>query len=129
MILGRNDQAEPFHAREMVRTRNEGVLECPKASNDGLFGIGCFVCRQNLIDGSVADRMSGDTPTQAVEFLDDCRKRFLLECIDTVIFAAFIVRLRIKLRHPAALETAVDGLLDAAEAQPLIAFVWFHVKG
>src|SRR5207244_7628114 len=91
MILGRNDQAEPFHAREMVRTRNEGVLDCPAASNDGFFGIGCFVGRQNLIDGSVADRMSGDTPTQAVEFLDDCRKRFLLECVDTVIFAAFIV--------------------------------------
>src|SRR2546428_11421857 len=115
MILGRNDQAEPFHAREMVRTRNEGVLDCPTASNDGFFGIGCFVGRQNLIDGSVADRMSGDPPTQAVELLDDCRKRLPPECIDTVIFAAFIVPLRIKLRHPAALETAVAGLPDAAE--------------
>src|SRR5438046_10758962 len=73
--------------------------------------------------------MSGDKTATAAAFLDSYRNRFLLERLDTVIFAAFIVRLRIKLRHPAALETAVDGLLDAAEAQPLIAFVWFHVIG
>src|SRR5437016_10470243 len=122
MILGRNDQAEPFHAREMVRTWNESVLDCPTASNDGFFGIGCFVGRQNLIDGGIADRMSGDAPTLAVELLDDRRIGFLLECVDTVIFAAFIVRLRTKLRQPSPLETPVPGLLDAAAAQPLVAF-------
>src|SRR5262245_39311024 len=109
----------------MVRARNEGVLDCPPASDDGLFGIGCLVCRQNLVDGGVTDRMSGHAPTQAVELLDDRRIGFLLECVDAVIFSAFIVRLRIKLRHPAALETPVDAELDAAEAQPFVPFVWF----
>src|SRR5262245_32944512 len=111
----------------MVRSRNEGMLDRPAASRDGLFSIGRFVRSQNLVDGRIADSVSGDAPTQTVELLDDRRIRFLLESVDAVILSAFVIRLRIKLCHPPTLETTVNGQLDAAETQPLVSLVWFYV--
>src|SRR5262249_37531956 len=85
--------------------------------------------RENFVDRSITDRMRGDAPTQAVELLDDRRVGFLLERIDAEIFSALVVGLLIGLRHPAAFETAVNAELDAADAQPLVPFVWFYVIG
>src|SRR5262245_12741227 len=105
------------------------MLDRPPAPDDGLFGVGCFVRRENFIDCGITDRMRGHAPTEAVELLDDRRVGFLLERIDAEIFSTVIVRLLIELRHPTALETAVNGQLDAADAQPLVSFVWFYVIG
>ena len=123
MVLGRDDQPQVLHARELVRLRNEAVLDRPPAAHDRPLDVRRFVCVEREVDGRITDRVGCDAPPEPVRFFHPGDEGRAIG-VDAGVRAAFAPWLRVRFAHPAAFESAVDGHLDAADAQPLIALVW-----
>ena len=87
-----------------------------------LLRVGLFVRVQHEIDRRVADGVRGHAPVVAVQVADHGDEAFGGDGLQAAERAPFVPRLLVGVAHQAALESAVNGELDAADAQPLVAF-------
>ena len=90
--------------------------------------IGGFVRRQDFVNRRVTHRMGRDAPAEAIQLFDDIGVGRLLHRVDAGERAVLAPRLGVWLAHPTALESTVDRQLHAADADPFVAFVRFHVE-
>ena len=107
----------------MIGPPDEGVLDRPAAIDDRSFGIGAFVGVQDQVDGGIPDRMRRDAPILAVQLADDGDVALGVDRLQAAIGPVLIPGLLVQIAHQAAFEAAINGQLDAADAQQLVAFV------
>ena len=107
----------------MIGPADEGVLDRPASVDDRAFRVRLLVGVENQIDRGIADRMRGDAPVLSVQIADRGDVAFGVDRLQAAERAVLVPRLLVGIAHQAALEAAIDGELDAANAQPLVALV------
>jgi hypothetical protein len=128
VILRGDDDTERFHARELIRLRDEPVLDRPSLSENRAFGVCCFVPGEHFIDCGIADRVCRHAPPETIQFFHHVGERRLRHRVHAAEGAVLAPRLGVGLAHPPAFEAAVDAELHGADAQPVVAFIGAHVR-
>ena len=128
VVLRRDRHAERLHARQMIGPADEGVLDRPAAIDDRSFRVRLLVGVEHQIDRGIADRVRRDAPVLPVQLADRGDVTLGVDGLQAAKRAVLVPRLLVEIAHQAALEAAVDGELDAADAQPLVALVLLDAR-
>ena len=83
---------------------------------------------QDQVDGGIADRMRRDAPVLAVQLANRGDVTFGVDRLQAAERAVLVPGLFVEIAHQPAFEAAVDGELDAADAQQLVAFVLLDAR-
>ena len=129
MILNRQGETEPFHARQLLGTSDERVLDCPPLASEILFGIRLLVRIQHLIDSRVADRVRGHAESHLVDRRDESVVLVGWDDGEPKEGAPLAVRFLIRHAHMAALEPPVHPCLDTPDSDEVIALVRWNSRG
>ncbi len=85
--------------------------------------LGLLVGVEHEIDGRVADRVRRHPPVLSIQFAHGCDVSLGVDRLQASVLAVLVPGLLVEIPHQSALEAAVDGELDAADAKLLVALV------
>ena len=88
-----------------------------RRSTIDLFGVGLLVGVEDQVDGGIADRMRRDAPVLAIQLANRRDVTLGVDGLQSAIRAVLVPRLFVEIAHQPAFESAVNGELDAADAQ------------
>ena len=87
-----------------------------------MLGVRFLIRVEHEIDGGVADGVRSDAPILPIEIADEVDVALGVDGLQAAERAVLVPRPLVQIAHQAALEAAVNGELDAADAQPFVAF-------